>query len=192
MSPIPLGILAASGVSAFFSSYDLLQTEILTGSQASVTISSLGDYAANYQHLQVRLVTRSTRADTNSRFVMQFNGDSGSNYNNHWLRGTGSAVQSEYNSSFNYGFMMQAGLPAATGTSNAFGANVIDILDPFETSKYTTVRNLGGMAQSLNRIALESGAWRNTDSITSITFDDDFGSFAQYSRFSLYGLKASV
>jgi hypothetical protein len=67
----------------------------------------------------------------------------------------------------------------------------VDILDPFETSKFTTVRTLAGMTGALNRIFLHSGAWRVTDAVDTITIDDTLGDFTQYSRFSLYGMRSS-
>jgi len=190
---IPLGILAAAGGAvAAAGSYDLLETEILTSTQATVTFSSLGTYAADYQHLQVRMVARSNRADTDSYIYVQFNADTGSNYNHHYLRGTGSAVNSGATSGSS-GILDINFLPAATAPSNSFGVATLDILDPFETYKYTTARMLSGQSgSSYSRIGLTSGAWRNTASLTSITFDDIFGSFVTGSRFSLYGLKASA
>jgi hypothetical protein len=60
-----LGVLAAqaeAAAPAAAGSYDLLETEILTGTQASVTFSSLNStYGADYQHLQLRIVTRDNR-----------------------------------------------------------------------------------------------------------------------------------
>lgn len=189
VSSFGLGAYAAPAVAG---SYDLLQTEILTGTTATVTFNSINSYATDYEHLQVTVVARSTRGDTDSIFYMQFNGDTGSNYSVHNLRGTGSAVDAGYlSSSYPSGIIIYTGLPGATNTSGLFGGNIIDILDPFNTSKHTTTRVLNGQAGSFSRISLESGAWYNTNSITSITFDDVFGSFAQYSRFSLYGLKAA-
>jgi len=192
---IPLGILAAAGGAvAAAGSYDLLATEILTGTQATVTFSSLGTYAADYQHLQVRMVARSNRGDTDSYLYVQFNGDTASNYNHHYLRGTGSSVGSDVTSAYYPSGILDINfLPAATAPSNSFGVATLDILDPFETSKYTTARTLSGQAGSgYSRIGLSSGAWRNTASLTSITFDDIFGSFVSGSRFSLYGLKAGA
>jgi hypothetical protein len=173
------------------SAFDLLETEILTGSQATVTFSGLNStYGADYQHLQIRITARSTRNDTDSLFYMQFNGDTGSNYSMHNLRGTGSSLGSSWLSpSYPSGIIVYSGLSGATQTAGSFGANIIDILDPFNSSKNTTTRILNGQAGSFNRISLESGAWLNTNSLTSITFDDVFGNFAQHGRFSLYGLR---
>jgi hypothetical protein len=78
----------------------------------------------------------------------------------------------------------------ATQTAGSFGGAVVDILDPFNTLKYTTVRFLDGQTGSFRRVSLNSGLWKNTDSITSITVVDLYGSFVSGSRISLYGLKA--
>ena len=177
------------------SDYDLLETEILTGTQASVTFSSLDStYGADYQHLQIRTTARSDRAsDTNSRLYLRFNSDSGANYFSHELGGTGSSVFSayinSYTGSYNTGIVNIHTTPASSAATNVFGACVYDILDPFETTKYTTTRFFGGQAQSHNRVVLVSGAWANTDALTSITITDIHGNLISGSRFTLIGLK---
>lgn len=170
--------------------YEWLETTVLSSNQATVIFSNLDTkYASTYKHLQLRATMRSTRSDTDSLCYLQFN-SSTSTYSHHFLRGTGSAVTSEYDSaSYPSGVLLRHGFPGATNTAGLFGGNVVDILDPFNASKNTTVRALCGQAGSFNRIALESGTWFNTNIITTITLDDIFGDFAQNSRFSLYGLR---
>ena len=184
---IPLGILDFS-VAA--DSYDLLETEILTSSQSSVTFSSLNStYGADYQHLQIRYVARTTRDLASDITQMYFNGDTGSNYSWHRLRGNGAAIDSEGQSSQSY--MRATYVPSTLTASNIFGAGVIDILDPFETNKNTTIRAFGGETAN-NYVAIHSGAWYNTAALTSITIDQFGTNFVADSRFSLYGLKASA
>lgn len=170
------------------SAYDWLQTEMLTDTQASVTFSNLNTaYSADYQHLQIRMTGRSTRPDTDSIFDMFFNSDNTlSNYRSHYIRGNGSVVESGDlgNTGRFYGGLVGASISPST----VFGANVIDILDPFETTKNTTSRSLGG-STGFNRIFLQSHLWMNTAAVTTITFDDTFGSFVAGTSFSLYGLK---
>jgi hypothetical protein len=189
-----LGLLGAAGgtLAAAGESFDLLQTEILTGTQAVVSFSNLNStYGTDYKHLQIRMAGRSTRSATNSDFRINFNGDTGSNYTWHYTRGDGSATESAGTGGLNYIRGYQA-LTGATHTGGSFAATVIDIVEPFNTNKNTTVSFVTGMVGSLNRVLLESGAWLNTSPITSITLDDLYGSsFVQYSRFSLYGLKAA-
>jgi len=185
-----LGVVQAQAFEAAAAgSYDLLQTEILTASQASVTFSSLGDYATDYQHLQIRAVARSTRSDEDY-LHLRLNGDTATNYSWHHLYGDGSIVGAEAVPNAN---QLYLGVEGHGGlASGIFSSHIIDILDPFETTKFKTIRTLAGISTRL--VNLISGNWRNTDSITSITIKNlSIGELAAGSRFSLYGLKkASV
>ena len=189
---IPLGILDYPVSAAAAGSYDLLETEILTGSQASVTFSSLNStYGADYQHLQIRMTTRTTRAGDGDFIYVRFNGVTSSSYSRHQLTGNGSSV-----SSYGAGSVTSIPTPDTTSAGSSadrFGAVVIDILDPFETTKNTTVRAFGGANSGFNQIGLFSGAYFSTDAISSITLaSGNSASVAASSRFSLYGLKASA
>jgi hypothetical protein len=187
--PIPLGILAAAGVRASAGTYELIETiTVGSGGAASVTFSNLNTYSTTYQHLQIRAVGRSSNNNNNDGIYLRFNGDaSTSNYRSHSLEGTGSAVQS-FDDSFRAGIHTYI-LTAATSTVNHFGAGVYDILDAYET-KNKTVRLLGGRTSS-NAIFLSSGVWLNTAAISSATLLPLFGSFVQYSRFSIYGIRGN-
>jgi hypothetical protein len=122
-----LGVVQAqaAGVAG---SYDLLATEILTGSVSSVTFSSLGDYAADYQHLQLRFVNRTTGGFADN-MSMRINADTGSNYARHFMRGSGAAATSGNDTSQTF---MTIGLQPDTGYSSVsqmFSAQILDILD---------------------------------------------------------------
>jgi len=183
-----LGVVQAQAFeTAAAGSYDLLQTEILTGSQASVTFSDLGDYAGTYQHLQVRASYKGVTANTES-VRMRINGDTGSNYSIHGLLGDGSSV-----SSFGLANTVWMTIGDSKNTADAYAAAVIDLLDSFETSKYPTIKVLSGTSEAVTRIDLASGSRRNTEALSSISFFMNSGSdLAAKTRFSLYGLKASV
>ena len=79
-----------------------------------------------------------------------------------------------------------------TSTSNVFAPNIVDILDAFNTSKYKTIRALGGVdANGSGGIALSSALWQNTNAITDISISTNgYGDFLQYSTAALYGVKA--
>ena len=183
-----LGVLAAQAEAAAAGSYDLLETEILTSSQSSVTFSSLVDYATDYQHLQLRWVAGNTNVAANMDNVkLNFNSDTGSNYSYHRLLGSGSSVNSYASTSASY---CHAGT-VARGSSVIATANVVDILDWQDTNKYTTVKALiGGTNSSQNLVGLISGLWMNTAAITSFTLQAESGDdFRVGGRFSLYGLR---
>jgi hypothetical protein len=176
---IPLGFLAASGVSA--GSFDLLESQVLTGNQASVEFTNLNStYGTTYQHLQLRVVTLST---VDTWFRVQLNGAT-TNYYSHRLVGESGSVSSAASASTTTGM----NLIGLTGTSSVPGRAVIDLLDPFETSKNKVIRTFTG---GPNTVALVSGLWADTSALTSIKLNNDGGNFAQYSRFSLYGIKAA-
>lgn len=185
--PIPLGILAAAGFRpSAAGSFDLLETTVLTGSQASVEFTNLtSKYASTYQHLQIRAVVQSQRTSVDAFFV-RYNGDSGTNYTFHRLSGNGSSVSSGVGTGENRGYI---GDVFGQNSTNQFAPAVIDILDPFETSKYTTGRSLSGY--TTGEIRLGSHLWLNTAALTSINLFTLNGNLSQYSRFSLYGLKAA-
>jgi hypothetical protein len=192
--PIPLGVLAVAGAGgggAAGNAYELIATEILSSSQASVTFSNLGDYSSIYEHLQLRYVAKSTRAGVAfSNGAMRINGDTGSNYNAHYLVGNGSAVSSGSVGSSTS--MLIGNQPGGTFTTNAFAAGVFDLLDVYNTNKFTTVRCLSGHVGNDNAVSLQSGLWRNTASVTSITILNwDSANLAANSRFSLYGMRSS-
>ena len=192
MSFMLLGILnsqAAGGGAA--PAFDLLETTTLTSSASSVTFSGLGAYS-DYKHLQIRAVTRDTRAISGTNNVlMTFNSDTGSNYRQlHVLKGDGSSVSSyaEAQSSS----IIPFGSPSANDTTNAFTAAVIDLLDAFSSNKYTTSRTLRGTnvaAAYATQVVLASGLWMNTASLTDISFAPISASFAVGSRFSIYGVR---
>ena len=183
---IPLGILAASGASA--GSFDLLETQVLGSSQASVTFSSLGTYASTYKHLQLRIVSRSTWSGAQAGLVMQLNADTAANYSYHGLGGNGSSVSSFAGASQSF---MYQGVSAGNGaTANAFAGVVIDLLDVFDTNKFKTVRALFG--NSTTEVGIHSGSWRNTNALTSILLKTDVTSnLVTGSRFSLFGIKGA-
>lgn len=170
-------------------SYDLIQSEILTGSQASVTFDVTG-LGSTYQHLQLRIAAKSTDPTNDmDNLIVRFNSDSAGNYSHHRLLGNGSSVVSYAGTSTTYCF---AGM-TTRGSGSTFAAAVLDILDPFETTKYTTTRSLtGGTNSSQNAIVLQSGNWRNTNAVSSIFLRSESSQdLVAGSRFSLYGLKAA-
>jgi hypothetical protein len=191
--PFGLGFFATAGAGAgAVTSFDLLETQVLGSNTASVTFSSLSGYASSYQHLQLRVALRSNNAQIWEETKLTFNGST-TGYKSHILGGTGSELFSTDSVSGSY-IKPWAFAVGANATANTFGIAVIDILDPFETTKNKTVRTLGGRvpANGETRIALSSGLWANTAAVSSINIAPEAGSqWVTNSRFSLYGIKAA-
>jgi len=189
MSFVLLGILNSQAAGAGGAgAYDLLETTTLASSASSVSFTGLGSYT-DYKHLQIRWVGRGDASVTFQDATMRVNSDSGSNYAQHYLRGTGSTVESDASTArtnFTVG-----NVPFGSSASNAFGVAVIDILDFSSTDKNTTFRILSGDTIA-NQIALRSGLYVSTSSITSTELFASTVSGRNWdtgTRFSLYGIK---
>jgi hypothetical protein len=188
LSPI-LGIIASQNYPRSTNSYESIATTTLATSTASVTFSSI---PATYTHLQIRMIARDDRASsTSDSGAFRFNSDSGNNYAYHALIGTGSTATVSAVDTYSRGLIDR--LTASTAGASTFGVAVLDILDYANTSKYKTVRILGGYDNNGDgQIVLSSGLWQSTSAISSILIFPNVGSnWVQYSSFALYGIKGA-
>lgn len=172
------------------SSFDLLQTYTLTSASGNLAFTNLvSSYAGTYQHLQLRLLVRTSRVDPDDQVMTRFNDDSTTSYSAHRLFTSGSTPRSSGGGSQNIANLMVC--TGANNTANLFTPAIIDIVDPFETTKYKTVRSFHGHAGSGKYVALFSYNWRKTEAVDSIRFLKDNNDFVAGSQFSLYGIKAA-
>ena len=181
-----LGIFSAAGAGGAVGDYELIQTQILGTAQSSITFSNLGNFSSTYKHLQLRFAARTTRNGAIDLINLRFNGDTGGNYSLHRLTGNGSSVASagaNGQSSFYVGI-----IAGATAGGSQFGAGVADLLDVYSTTKNKTSRALTGTTTG-PEINIYSGAWYNTNSVTSFNLFPLEGNFVVGSRFSLYGIR---
>jgi len=168
-------------------SFDLLETTTLATSASSVTFSGLAAYAADYKHLQIRMVARSSVVSSNQNVGLTFNGDTGANYSTHDMEGSGGGgVGSGGGASIT---SIRAAQVVGTTVADTWPSAVIDILNFSSSSKYTTTRTVNGWAGSMSRVFLRSGSWQNTSAITTLTLTDGGGGFIAGSRFVLIGVK---
>ena len=181
-----LGIIASSiSGNLVTNSYESIATVSGDGSSTSIAFNSI---SGTYKHLQIRYIGRfaSGGGTTSTTANLRFNSDSGSNYANHYLRGTGSAADAgaATSSAQNFALIAQSGAP-----SNVFTAGIIDLLDYQNSNKYKTVRAIYGYEDnSSGELQFRSGLWMNTAAITSITISST-NPFATNSKFALYGIK---
>jgi hypothetical protein len=194
--PIPLGVLAVAGAGAgpvaAGNAYEHLESQVLGTAVASVSFSNLNStYGSTYQHLQIRYVVRGASVSSGSGDIrFRLNSDTGSNYAYHDLRASASSISSNAASSTSFirlGFFPFDGL-----TANSFAVGVADALDPFETTKNTTLRASSGQHTSAEPFVFtNSGFWNNTAAVTTIEIYPESGNWKIGSRFSLYGLRSS-
>jgi hypothetical protein len=161
----------------------------LVGGTAVSSITFTG-IPATYKHLQVRYLARTSRSAGSEDLIMQFNSDTGSNYSTHYVLSAGSGTPAAGGASTQT-FMYIPTTTSSTATTSIFGVGVVDILDYANTSKYKTMRALGGEDRNgSGTVALESGLWQNTSTISAVTLKTiSSNNFVEYSRFSLYGIR---
>jgi hypothetical protein len=191
MALFPLGILSAAGAGGGAAGdYELISSTILGSSQSIVTFSNLGDYSSTYKHLQIRAVARSDVSNWTAEPLLRVNGVSTNSYAFHRVAGGGSSVFSDAISSQTSMYRMS--FTGATSPTSAFGVAVIDLLDAYSTTKNKTFRilngNQSGSAPTV-LIQLASGAFFDTQSVSSLSFDMTSSNFLAGSRFSIYGIR---
>lgn len=170
------------------SSFDFLESQVLTTTASSVTFTGLGSYT-DYEHLQLRLVAKTNNTFSGTTVKITFNGDTGNNYSRHELYGISGNSPASFSST---------GIPAIYSSvvdsqnDPGWGIQIIDILDFSSSTKNTTTRYRAANRLSSygnESVTLGAGAWYNTAAVTSLTVTTFSNSFIAGSRFSIYGVK---
>jgi len=161
--------------------------QVITVGAAGTTSINFTNIPSTYSHLQIRFMSLNASAQS---VIMQFNGDTNSNYAKHSLNGNGSSALGQGYSSQSY-FNLQ-GYRVAASTPNPV-VGVVDILDYANTNKAKTARILSGFdANGSGEIDLNSGLWTSNNAITSILIRlESSGTINQHSQFALYGVKSA-
>jgi hypothetical protein len=164
--------------------FDSLATvTVPSGGLSTITFAGIPN---TYKHLQIRTLVRNT--STSNGYNARFNSDSGSNYARHYLIGTGSSAVAAAVTSTTSAILNDAAI--STSSTGVFGASICDILDYSNTTKNKTIRTLGGFDNNgSGSVGFLSGLYMSTSAISSILIFPDAGNFAEYSQFSLYGVR---
>jgi hypothetical protein len=172
-------------------SYDALATyTVPSGGISQIEFAGIPT-GGQYTHLQIRAISRTTRATAGADDTyIYFNNDTtNANYYSHQLYGTGASAGAGASAEPSNGGIVSQG---NNGTANVFGVGIVDVLDFANINKYKVCRSLGGVdSNSTNGfIELTSVLWKNTSAINSIILKSTGGAnFMQYSQFALYGVK---
>ena len=201
MSPLLTGVLASqiSGHLNTFTltgAYDALATvTVPSGGASSITFSAIPQ--TGYSHLQIRGFVQTNRGTYGiDEGFLTFNGDTSSNYADHYLYGEGANPVAAGADTSKTKITIGTGT-FGTSTGGTFGAIIMDLLDYSNLNKNKTIRTLGGVDVNGTvggiggRISLSSGLWMNNSTgINSLTITPSNGSlFSQFSQFSLFGIK---
>jgi hypothetical protein len=185
MTLFPLGLLSQGGGGGAAGAFELISTQILTGTASSVTFSSI---PGTYKHLQLRVTARSSSTGNATGLLVRCNGVSGTSYSTHNLYGPGSGLASE--GFANLDAFYRLSIPDDGLAANAYGGQIIDIMDYSLTTKNKTLRaNTGYIASGVQNINLVSGAFNSTNAVTSLSLTPQAGLLKSSSRFSLYGIQ---
>jgi hypothetical protein len=157
------------------STYEPIATTTLGSAQATVTFSSIPQ-----GYTDLVLVTSFTSG--NNEEMLRFNGDSGSNYSWTRLWGDGSTANSSRIS--NTTFIRNTGGDLTTRQ------NTIIYIQNYSNSTTNKTTLSRGTNPSVLTMAVV-GLWRNTASITSMTYSASANNFATGSTFTLYGIAAA-
>ena len=190
-----LGTVASQFSGKSFGSYESIATATGTGSGRTIVFSSI---PSTYKHLQLRWIAKDTFGPGFAgvySISLQFNSDTASNYSGHRIVNESTTVNA-------YGQANQSSIPNITGSTltetylnNIMGVGIVDIHDYSSTTKYKTVRSFSGgdtnsaTVDQTGQVCLASGAWRNTNAITSISISSPITAFTTTSQFALYGIK---
>ena len=190
-----LGTVASQFSSKPFGSFESIQTGVGTGSNSTITFSSI---PSTYKHLQIRgLYMSNNGTDDRMNMLVKFNGDTTSTNMAHVLRGRNDGVASFSDARGSGNFVVWSSGYSSVSTSYLIGGvSIIDIHDYASTSKYKTVRSLSGVednsvSDGSAAIVLSSALWENTSAIDSITLTSQAGNFTTRTSFALYGIKGA-
>ncbi len=167
--------------------YSQITTTTITTSNTttSITFNSLGSYT----DLFIIAYTNGSRSLYGGDNQVRFNGDSGSNYNNGFIRSSSAGTNTS-----NYQGQTEMNMGGGMGGngSNNFGLYYMFIPNYRSTTINKTMHSFNAAAgtESIGQDYL-IGRWNNTAAITSITFIGGGFTYQAGTVFSLYGITAA-
>ena len=179
------GASSGGGPSFFTGSLTLIQQQTLSAARASVTFSSI---PSGYSDLVVVTNARGDTASASTPVNIQFNGDTGANYDRIDLQVNS---KTNINSVVAQTSMTIGYAPAASAPANVADTIEAQIASYAGTAFQKAVNSVStlktGTTTSTINAVKSSGWWRSTASVTSITVIPGAGNFVAGSSFSLYG-----
>jgi hypothetical protein len=159
------------------STYDKIDKATATGSESTISFTSI---PATYTDL-VLVFNGYTNAQASCS--LRFNNDSGANYSQTRLLGSGSAAASDRDSSIN-----QINAFVSSSTSN----NINEIIQIQNYSNATTYKTaLLRWNNAASYVAAIVGLWRSTSAINRVDMILSTSTYVAGSTFTLYGIKAA-
>lgn len=169
--------------------YTLIASATGNGSSGSVTFSSI---PATYTDLKVVMSSRdSDTTSTANNTNIQFNGDTGSNYNSRTLVDLVGTVYSFSNTDTAISYLNHNSA-GSSSTANTFDNTEIYIPNYLSSNqKSVSIDCVVENNSTLGYLWLTAGIWTGTSAITSIKISTGTGNYVTGSTFYLYGIKNS-
>lgn len=161
------------------STYEKIATTTTTGSATTVTFSSISG-----AYTDLVLISSAGAVTNGADLRMRVNSDTGTNYSDTYLWGSGSAAGSTRLSNQNrFNLTYYGTLPSGSTTR---GTIITQIMNYSNTTTYKTcLTRANNAASGTDAIA---HLWRNTAAITSISLLEFSTGFTDGSTFTLYGI----
>lgn len=161
----------------------------VTVANSTTTSVTLSGIAGTYTDLRLQFV--GTTSANGVTVVMQFNGDTGANYSDTLLYGTGTTATSARNTGMSY--MPLTSYTQGGDTTNP-ASGVADIFSYAGSTYKTSLTTVSADYNGSGRVEQGVLLWRNTAAITSIRLFCDSGTsfyFGNGATITLWGIKAA-
>lgn len=188
----PIAVPPAVGVAVATSSYGSMPIKIaevgpLLSAQANMNFTSI---PSGFRSLQLRWALRGSTSADSTGLIVQFNGDSGTNYDQQSV--TIIHLTSSPNEQNGTGSPAVGTISAATASANHFGTGTADIENYSSTNMFKSVRAKGGYSVTTGtsqRAIVDTWVlWRNTAALSSMLLLPGAGQFDVGSWAGLYGI----
>ena len=158
--------------------YEMIQTNTLSSTAASVTFSSI---SSAYTDLIIVTYIRGSVAQNQN---LRFNNDTASNYSNTYIEGDGTTPstgrRSSQTSLVDFGYLRTA--------ASTFASGIIQVMNYSNTTTYKTALSRADIGTLATQVSV--GTWRSTSAINRVDLICGSGSYQVGSTFTIYGIKA--
>jgi hypothetical protein len=163
-----------------------------TISGSSTTSVNFGSISSSYTDLVFVVSTRDNRpSSVDDGLSFRINADTGSNYSETYVYGTGSTTASNRSTSITFGNVRY--IPGSTATTGDISTTVINLMNYSNTTTNKTIVSKSGSGSST--ICINVHLWRSSTAINQITFYGGSPTtgyvFTSGSTFTLYGIQAA-
>jgi len=155
------------------------------GGAASIDFTSI---PSTYTDLCLLFSTRSSRSADSDAIFLRVNNDTGTSHSYRFVRGNGSAVDSNSNSTASFVYVGQG--TAGNNTASTFQNGSVYITNYAEsTNKSMSVDSVGENNATATFSVLDAGLWSSSSTITALKLYLEVGpNFVQHSTAYLYGI----